>query len=247
MILLALPTYNEEACLGALLERVAEVAPRVPGLQVVVVDDGSTDGSLDVARAFTTRLRLTSVQHPRNLGLGAALRTAIREFQARAVDGDILITMDADDSHSPDLIPEMVARIQQGCDVVIASRFVPGATVTGVHLARRLLSEGLKCVARVLFPIPHVKDYSSGYRAYSADYLLPIVRRFGIGQLIRENDFSAMPEFLLRLYLANDSLRAVEVPLTLRYDRKKSASKMKVFRNVRKVIGLLIRLRFARS
>jgi len=247
MILLALPTYNEEASLEALLESIVRAAPDIPGLEVLIVDDGCSDGSVAIAESFQDRIKLTIVRHPRNLGLGAALRTCLKEFSNRADADDILVTMDADNSHSPAMIRAMAAELRRGHDIVIASRFVPGAVVKGVPGFRELLSGGLRIFAHAVFPIAGVRDYSSGYRAYSGKYLLPIVRQTGADALVREDGFAAMPELLLRLYLADPRMAVAEAPITLRYDLKKSASKMRVIRNVLKILGLFACLSLRRG
>jgi dolichol-phosphate mannosyltransferase len=242
MVLLALPAHNEEASLGALLDNVRAVAPHIPGLQVLLVDDGCADGTVAIAESFRDRLPLRVARHPRNLGLGAAVRTCLAEFARCGAPNDVLVTMDADNTHSPSLIPLMLEKVRGGKDIVIASRYARGADVRGVPGVRNVLSGGLRFFACAVFPIPGVRDYSCGFRAYSGRYLLPILRLHGADRLVRENGFAAMPEVLLRLYLANPAMGADEVPITLRYDLKGSPSQMKVLRNVIKVAHLFLRL-----
>ena len=98
----------------------------------MVVDDGSTDGTAEVASAAADSADLKVIRHERNLGLGAALRTGFGYILPQSSPDDIIVTMDADGTHSPKIIPDMLSVLSEGHDVVIASRFVSGGTVTGV-------------------------------------------------------------------------------------------------------------------
>jgi dolichol-phosphate mannosyltransferase len=93
-----------------------------------------------------------------------------------------------------------------------------------------------------VYPIAGVRDYSSGYRAYNAGFLQDAVRR-GSGALFAQEGFECMAAILIRLHKAG--ARFDEVPLILRYDRKRGRSKMRVFRTVRRSLSLLIRERFS--
>jgi len=240
---LVLPAYNEAESLGSLLERVRAVAAGHP-LAVLVVDDGSQDATAQVARRFAPRIPIEVLAHPRNLGLGAALRTGIEAALSRTAAGDAIVVMDADDTHPPDSIPEMVSRLGAGFDVVIASRFVPGATSSGLSRARSLLSLGAAALARRLLRAPGVTDFTCGYRAYRHEVLAAARQDWG-DRLIEEPGFACMLELLTKL--ADRGARFAEVPLRLGYDRKRGASKMRVFRTVRASLGVLWRARRRRS
>jgi dolichol-phosphate mannosyltransferase len=152
--------------------------------------------------------------------------------------------MDADNSHMPGQILQMTRNIREGRDVVIASRFRPGAVVLGVPLYRRCLSLGVLAVSRICFPIRGVRDYSCGYRAYRADLLKQAITAYGENFFQREGGFACMIGVLLRL----KKLGAVfgEIPIVLRYDQKQGLSKMKIASTVYHTLRVLLRERFSR-
>ena len=234
-ITLLLPAYNEEQDLPPLLERAGRALEGRADYRILVVDDGSKDGTAAAVRAAAQKLPITLIQHPRNMGLGAAMRTGLK---AASKGEGAVVTMDADNSHDPELIHELVARLEQGYDVVIASRFQPGGQELGVPARRKLLSHTASSALRVLIRYPGVRDYTCGFRAYRVETLRNLIERFGDG-FLRENGFSCMLELLLNLRSLR--ARASEVPLVLRYDLKTGASKMRVFRTVRRYVVTITR------
>ncbi len=237
-VYLLLPAYDEEGNLGPLLDDVREVARTwpapAPRLTVVVVDDGSRDGTLAVARAPRPGLEVVALPHGVNRGLGAAMRTGIEYVLEHAHDDDVLFAMDADHTHPPESMPAMLDRVRAGADVVIASRFQPGASIHGLDPLRRFVSFAASWLLRVLFP--GARDYTCGYRAYRVGLLRWGARRYG-AEFLNQRGFSVMVDLLLKLRRA--AQRIEEVPLTLRYDRKQGASKMKLARTAWTTLRLL--------
>jgi dolichol-phosphate mannosyltransferase len=217
-----LPAFNEASGLPALLEAIERTRAGA-AWQVVVVDDGSTDATAAVVRERATRAPVTLLSHPRNQGLGVALRTGLEHVCREASPEAVVVTMDADNTHAPEQIPAMVAAIRHGADVVIASRYLHGARQAGVPPHRVALSAGVGWLLRVRFGLPGVRDYSCGYRAYRAEILQRAVCAYG-PRLIESRGFVVMTELLVKL--APMRPRIAEVPLDLRYDRKVGASKM---------------------
>jgi dolichol-phosphate mannosyltransferase len=243
MIYVVLPAYNEAVAIVALLSRLARVADerRLP-LSIIVVDDGSTDGTAARASAVAG-IAVRVIQHPRNRGLGAAIRTGLTAAVDAASDADVIVTMDADDSHSPALIQRMVWRIDEGADVVIASRYLPESRVVGLSGLRAFLSSGAAVMFRLACPIPGVRDYTCGYRAYRAPVLRDAFHRWG-DAFVDQPGFSCMVDILLKLSVMPVAFS--EVSLVLRYDRKPGASKMNVRRTVTETLRLLLRRRLGR-
>lgn len=242
-IWIVLPAFNEAAGLPALLEAVEDLGRRLAestALRVVVVDDGSTDGTASVAGGFADRLPLEVVVHPQNQGLAAAIRTGLEHACRQAPADAVIVTMDADNTHRPEQIPAMARAIADGAEVVIASRYVHGARQAGVPAHRALLSAGVGWLLRLRFGLPGVRDYSCGFRAYRAALLQRAMAAYGSG-LIEARGFVVMTEILIKL--APFRPRIVEVPLDLRYDRKVGASKMPAARTI---LGYL-RLALGRS
>ncbi len=239
-----LPAYNEADSIGAVLAALERTAKETGmRLRAIVVDDGSRDATREVVGAHTSGLSVTLIEHPSNLGLGAAIRSGLIRAVEDARGPDVIVTMDADDTHTPAAIAQMVAKIESGMDVLIASRYQPGAIVIGVPPGRRFLSYAASIIFRVVFPIRGVKDFTCGYRAYRASVLREAFERYR-KEFINEEGFQCMVDILLKLRPLN--LRFGEVPLTLRYDRKGGKSKMKVARTTFKTLVLLAKRRFGR-
>jgi dolichol-phosphate mannosyltransferase len=247
MITVVLPAYNEEEALPPLLAEIERVrGSDLPGLRAIVVDDGSADSTAAIVRAWEGDhpwVRL--VQHPQNQGLSQAIRTGFQAALAEADPADVIVTMDADNTQPPATIPALVARLEASADVVIASRFRPGAQVYGVPPMRRLYSRVMGILFTVAFPIRGVRDYSCGFRAYRADVLQRAYDHYGAA-FITEQGFSCMVEILFQL----DGLDGVtfgEVPFVLHYDQKPTPTKMKVGRTIGDTLRVAFRHRFGRS
>ena len=241
-VYVVLPAYNEEASLPPLLDAIqSALEPAGVAYRVIVVDDGSRDGTAGVATEASLRMPVELVPHVVNQGLAAAIRTGLAAALARCGANDVVVTMDCDNTHPPRLIPGLLEMVADGRDVVIASRFQPGARVIGVPASRQVYSVGAKWLFQVMFPIRGVRDYTCGYRAYRAEALRQAVARFG-DDLISETGFSCMADLLLKLRRL--SLVMGEVPLELRYDRRGDGSKMRVLRTIRQTLLLMLRRRF---
>ena len=124
-------------------------------------------------------------------------------------------------------------------DVVIASRFQPGAQEIGVPAFRILLSHVASAGIRTIVGYPGVRDYTCGFRAYRGETLRNLIDTFGDDNFIRENGFSCMFELLLNLRAIR--ARISEVPLVLRYDLKEGASKMRILRTMWRYVITLTR------
>lgn len=160
---------------------------------------------------------------------------------AACAPDDWIVTMDADDTHPPDLIPLMLAAAAKSdAAVVIASRFQPGAEWYGLAWDRLLFSYTVSWLFRIVWPLPGVRDYTCGYRAYRASVISAAYARWG-DQLVNEPSFACMPDVLWKVSRLRP--RFAEIPLSLHYDRKPGASKMQVVRTIRRTLALLIKRR----
>lgn len=240
-IFIGLPAYNEEIALPRLLTRVERFAATAPDpVTVVLYNDGSTDATLAIARAWQRRLSLVIIDGVVNKGLGAGLRALVAYAAGNAADDDVLAVMDCDDTHDPAQIAAMLAQIAAGADVVIGSRYARGATVRGVPPVRRLTALGAAALFKLIHPVRGVWDYTCGYRAYRAAVLKAAAARYGDG-LIAEDGFACMVELLLKLNALH--ARFAEIPLQLRYDQKPTETRMGVGSHTRRLLLLLVRWR----
>jgi dolichol-phosphate mannosyltransferase len=243
---MALPAYNESAVIGELVGQAAGVFGRqeLPW-SIVVVDDGSQDDTaakVEAAAKAIPQLRLA--RHPRNLGLGPAILTCLREGLAAMAPGQdpathMVVCMDADLTHPPETVPSMLAAAEagQGADLVIASRYQPGSRQMGVPFKRQLLSIGARWLFHFYLGLPGVRDYTCGFRAFRGSLLEAGWRRFGAEGLITRSGFACTDELLVHLAMLAPVIR--EVPFILRYDRKVGQSKMDLGLTIRETLKLL--------
>ena len=242
-IMIVLPLYNEVAVLANLLDDIAYVMTRYKfyDYEVIAVDDGSTDYSADILKDKEKAMPLKILRHDMNLGFGITLRDGLAECAKSCKNRDIIISLDGDFTHKPSLIPKMVRRLQQGYDVIIASRYQNKSRVVGVPAIRRFLSLIASCLFRLLFPISGVRDYTCNYRAYRGKLIINAFNKYN-QRFVDERGFQATADILFKL--RKMGLKFSEVPLILRYDHKKGKSKMNLIGTVWNTFILVIKTIF---
>lgn len=237
-VYVVLPAYNEEQNLGALIKEIDETLFEMKqDYEIVVVDDGSQDETVKVVEEFQEILPITLLKHEVNLGLGGTIRDGLKHASDICHDKDIVIVMDADNTHPAGLMRRMIRTVSEGNEVVIASRYQKASSVVGVPIHRQFLSYGAGLLFRIMFPIKGVKDYTCGYRAYRGHVLKRAFSAYG-ASLVSEEGFQCMVDILFKLRKLN--IIFSEVPLVLRYDQKKGKSKMQVVKTIFGTLKLAI-------
>ena len=178
--LVVLPTYQEADNIAEVLGRLRGA---VPEADVLVVDDASPDGTADVAKAVGHEMGGVDVLvRPGKAGLGSAYRAGFREGIARGYD--VIVEMDSDLSHDPGALPSLLAALDDGADLAIGSRYIPGGSIPRWSARRRALSRWGNRYAAFMLRLA-VHDATSGFRAYRASALAAIdldrVRADGYG------------------------------------------------------------------
>ena len=199
--LVILPTYEERATIGAVLDGLTALDR---DLDLLVVDDGSPDGTAEVVRERAEadrRVRL--VERPRKSGLASAYAVG---FERAMTEGyDLAVEMDSDLSHRPEELPRLLEAIERH-DLVVGSRYVPGGSVTNWSRARLLLSRGGNRYARSCLGIP-VRDATSGFRVFRT----PALRRI-LQEPITADGYGFQIELVYRAW--NLGLSVGEAPIT---------------------------------
>ncbi len=207
-----IPTYNEAENVPPLVERILSLEE---GVDVLIVDDNSPDGTGDVADAIARETSRVQVIHrPRKLGLGTAYTAGF--MRALEQGHDRILTMDADFSHNPRYIPTLL-RLTETNDLAIGSRYVPGGGVRLWGWHRRLLSRGANLFARTMLGL-HAHDCTAGFRCYRANVLETVDPRS-----IRADGYSYLLEMLWRVQKAGFSIAETPIVFT---DRRRGASKI---------------------
>jgi dolichol-phosphate mannosyltransferase len=230
--LVALATYNEIENLPGLVDEILRV---LPDADLLVVDDNSPDGTgkwCDARAASEPRLRCR--HRAAKMGLGSATLEAIRI----AIDGgyDVFVTLDADWSHDPKHLPQLLNALQQA-DVAIGSRYVSGGAVEGWPLHRRLVSRSMNRLSRTLLKLP-ISDSSGAFRAYRVAKLKEIDLAS-----IQSSGYAYLEEIVWHLDRAGATF--AEVPIAF-HERRAGRSKVSA-REAAAKLRLLLRLRATRD
>lgn len=242
-IFIILPAYNEAVNLPQLLANLHKVLKGGKNpYSIFIVDDGSTDDTYTIVKKYQMNYPITLVRHQKNKGLGMAMDSGFQSVIQKAKDDDLIITMDADNTHDVFAIQKIIAKWNLGYDLILASRFAPGGGDQGISFLRRLLSHQAGRIFQILFPIPGVREYTASFRGYRMSLLKKAYLRFD-GNFIREKGFNCMLEILVKL--STLSPKIIEIPFTLFYDRKKGRSKMDVKKTLwRYLVIIMNRKRF---
>ena len=227
--LIVTPTYNEKDNLPVFLEAVRKALPEA---DVMVVDDNSPDGTGAIADAFAAKDSQVRVMHRAGkLGLGTAYLEAFRKGLDEGYDR--FLEMDADLSHDVRYLPDFVRALDEGADVVIGSRYIPGGNVEGWGFGRHFISKGGSLYARSILGLG-IRDLTSGYKAFTRRALDAI----DIGS-VQSNGYSFQVEMTYRA--VRKGMRVKEVPIVF-VDRTQGQSKMsrKIFLEA---VGVVWKLR----
>lgn len=225
--IIAVATYNERENLPLLL---TQIRLHAPTSHILVVDDNSPDGTGQLAEQLAAKMgRIALIHRPGKLGLGTAMVAAMK--YALHEGFGVLVTMDADLSHDPAVLPQLLAGLGE-TDVMIGSRYIAGGGTKNWPWLRKLLSKSVNLLVRALHRLP-AKDNSGGYRAYKRAYL----ERVDLDHLLSVG-YSFQEEMLLRCHRAG--ARIGETPI-LFTDRKLGTSKVN-FKECAQSLAMLLYL-----
>ena len=201
---IVLPCYNEEAILQANLNKVInylESKGQKYQWEIIVVNDGSTDKTGDIAEEFTKqRNNIKVIHHPVNLNLGHALKTGFLHSK-----GDIIVVLDVDLSYSVEYIEKMVDKLmEKSADIVLASPYMKGGKVTAVPFSRRIMSKWVNKFMRIAAQDKYY-TYTAMVRAYRRDFIRSLN--------LKTKDYEVNPEIIYKAMILR--ARIIEIPAHL--------------------------------
>ena len=214
---IVIPTYNEAETIPSLISELFEkIKQLVEKLDILIIDDSSPDGTADIVRELGTKYeKITVIQRPKKMGLGAAYKEGFR-YVLEKLDSELVLQMDADHSHQPSEIPNMLERIKN-FDFLIASRHVEGSDVIGWGIGRKATHSIAGAIARICAKI-EIKDSTSGFRMFKKKTLEKVDFN-----KIRSDGFAFQIEVLHQLKQLG--MKGLEVP-TVFVNRTEGSSKM---------------------
>ncbi len=226
MIYLILPAYNEDNSIDSLFKKLELLMnSNKYEYKIIFVNDGSRDKTLELINKYSEIMPIEIINHNINRGLWETIRDGFERAAEISSPEDIIIRMDCDDTHDPKYIPLMIEKINEGFDVVIASRFQEGSKTYGLDIYRNTISRIANLVMKFFFPIKGIWEYSCGYRAYRAEIVQDALKIFGNAFIdLRGVGFTCTLEKLIKFRMMG--VKFIEIPFELRYDLKKSTSKM---------------------
>jgi glycosyltransferase involved in cell wall biosynthesis len=237
--ILVIPAYNEERNLPRLFADLESRPSLLPaGSRIIVVDDGSSDGTCDVVDRYDGPLPLTLVRLGRNQGPGAAFRAGFAAALDGCPDEALIITLEADTTSDLDALPAMIARAHAGVDLVLASW-----VMVKVSWLRRKLSEGSARFVRAALGVD-ATTVSSFFRVYRARLLREASERYG-EQLIREPGFACKAEVLAKVAALGAVIE--EIPVGLDTSLREGKSNMPIVKTTYTYWRMCARMRLARG
>ena len=254
MIYIFLPVYNEEENIFELLSSIEKFwneQMKYESISIVIVNDGSSDQTHLKIKEFEEKYKLNSnsnfkisyIQHKINTGLGSAVKTGFEHIIADNNNAkNILVTMDGDNSHLITNIKTLISNIRNQYKVSICSRYVEGNIVKGVPFSRIIIANIGSLIFQLFFPIKGVKDFTCGYRAYDLQFLTEVFN--SNNDMFSEKNFTCQADILIKLYKFDNSFKAKEIPINLRYDLKKGQSKMRLSQNILATLILIFKRKF---
>ena len=212
-VLVVLPTYNEAENVERIIRRIREALPKA-GL--LVVDDASPDGTAELADAMVEEIGdLNVLRRPEKSGLGSAYRAGFAWGLERGYEA--FVEMDADFSHDPDALPDLIAPLSQGYEVSIGSRYIPGGSIPNWSWHRHLLSWSANRYATIVLGLG-VADATAGFRAYASS----VLRRLDL-ETVRAEGYGFQIEMTYRAKRVDAAI--AEIPIRF-VDRVAGKSKM---------------------
>lgn len=229
------PVLDEAPNLERLFDGLRAAARDAPAfdVSVLLVDDGSTDGTADVARATASGLDLTVLSHERNRGPGHAFGTAFEHLAPRLGHADLVLTMEGDNTSRTELIGAMLRRIGEGHDSVFASPYMYGGGILHTRPARVFLSHVANTIVKEFYGVHGLLTVSSFFRLYRASAVRRLQAHYG-ARILERAGFESMVELVMKMVYLRMSIS--ELPMVLDTTRRVGRSKM---RAVRTALGYL--------
>ncbi len=232
--LVTIPTFNEAENIGKLCERLLNSYPEI---HVVVVDDGSPDGTADIVKNLQSQFagRLNVIKRSGKGGRGSAVLEGFRF--GLASDYELFFEMDADFSHNPEEIPRFFQKISEGYDMVLGSRYLPESRIYEWGWKRTFFSKWANVYARMVLGIP-ISDYTNGYRCYTRKAVQSLEMN-----LIDAKGYVVLSEVSYQLHLKGYKIG--EVP-TIFVNRRRGISNLSIH-EIKEAFMSVLRIRLKKA
>ncbi len=246
MIKVIFCALNEAQNLEELLTNLIETMRGVTReFEIITCLDGSTDTSLQILQTFQKSHPVKILPLKNQRGLGLAYKRLFLEVIKNAGDEDLVLSLDADNTHNPAQIQEMLEHFtKNSLDLIIASRFCNKSVMADFPIHRKFISKSTSILLQTIFAVKKIsgqklQDYTSGYRLYKIQKLRELFE-------IEKDNFISEPEFTytceLLIKLARLNCRIDEIAISYDYGKKIGKSKLRIFRNFWRLLIMLTKL-----
>lgn len=235
---IVIPVLNEAPNFPRLFSGLHELSRQLAdtyAMRVILVDDGSTDQTTEVAKVEARDLPLTVLRHTKNRGPGAAFATAFEFLAGVMQDQDWVVTMEGDNTSRHELILQMLTRSKEGFDIILASPYMYGGGFSETTFLRVFLSTAANLFVKEFLGLRGIHTVSSFFRMMRPASIRQLQRYYGVRVLERDG-FESMLEFLMKAIFCHMSIS--EVPMRLDSSKRIGKSKMKKLRTIRGYLSL---------
>jgi dolichol-phosphate mannosyltransferase len=226
------PMLNEAPNLPTFIASMRQMASELPAHitpRVLIIDDGSTDGTGDTAARLAAGLHLTVLRHDRKRGPGCAFATGFAQLASIVSRDDYVTTMEGDNTSRLELLSTMFVRMREGYDVILASPYLYGGAIEHTTTWRVILSRIANVFVKEVLGLTGIATVSSFYRLYRGSVVLDLQRCYGPG-IVERAGFECMVELLLKIVYLRTTIS--EVPMTLDTSLRAGSSKMRVLQTI---------------
>lgn len=232
ILFILIPVYNEASNIRRLLQRLNDFSLDIKSeyhVRVILIDDGSQDETVDIARQLGDSLDMIILRHERNRGPGRAFGTGFHYLSESISDCDKIVTMEGDNTSRIELIRQMLHRMEEGFDVVLASPYMYGGGIEHTSTFRVFLSSMANLFVKNLLGIHGIFTVSSFYRLYDAALLKRLQAVYGV-EILERKGFECMTEMIMKMIYLDTSIS--EVAMVLDTKLRVGKSKMKIFKTI---------------
>ncbi len=247
MIKIIFSALNEEQNLKKLLISVVyQMQVLQHDFEIIACIDGSNDGSFEILSAFAKFHQIKILPLKNQRGLGLAYKRLFLEVIKNSSESDLIISLDADNTHNPEQISQMLKHFEKNnLDLLVASRFCDSSVMADFPFHRKFISKSTSIILQNLFSVRKIsgtklQDFTSGYRIYKIEKLKELFEN-DKDRFIVEPEFTYTCELLIKLSRLN--CRIDEIAISYDYGKKIGASKLRILRNFWRLIILLISLK----